>query len=471
MSNDETQRGYPLPSPDNIAYDDAKRIRDAIQLINDDMTELDERDASEEQRGNVRLATPAEAAAGTALDRVPAVKRVKDMISAAITALQSWVSEQLADLETEFDQANADLEQAFAEALAGKLPTSAVGNGANKIVAFDADGKYPAADGSKLTNVVVKKNYIINGAMRICTQWAPGMAHSANAAYPVEQFQLALSAGFTGLTAQQVLVPSPAGSPNRLRFTATLADTNIAAGKYAIIQVPLEGTRTADLQFGTPNAKDICVRFGFKGPAGLVLSGSIKNGDNTRSRPFTFTCTGADQVVTVPMSGDQTGTWSSGLTRSLTLTIGFIVGSTFALPAGSWQNGGAFGATGTGNFMATSGNVAELFDVGLYQGLSAPPYAVTDYDDDIRECNRHCQHITQYIAAGYGTAANTIYSTAFFQDDMRDAPAVTFGFIGSSNAGATVLNAITNRFARLAYPVGSDGHAYTINNILAISRP
>jgi len=470
MSNDETQRGYPLPSPDNIAYDDAKRIRDAILLINDDVTELDERDASETERGNVRLATPAEAGAGTALDRVPAVKRVKDMISAAITALQSWVSEQLADLETEFDQANADLEQAFAEALAGKLPTSAVGNGANKIVAFDADGKYPAADGSKLTNVVVKKNYIINGAMRVSGQWGSA-AITASALYPVDQFRLAHLNMTGALTLQRVEATSPAGSPNRLRATVTTADASMGANDYVLIQNILEGTRTADLLFGTAGAKDVCVRFGCKGPAGMVLGGSILNGGGNRSRPFSFVCTGVDQVVTVPLSGDQGGVWPVDTSASMVLDIALMAGSTYQQPTGSWIAGTAFSHPLQGNFMAAVGNVFELFDVGLYQGTSAPPYIVPDLSDDQRECNRHVQNIGSFISAGYGTTANTIYSTAFFQDEMRAVPAITFGFIGSSNAGAAAANAVTTKFVRVAHAVGADGHSYVINNVLALARP
>jgi hypothetical protein len=470
MSNDETQRGYPLPSPDNIAYDDAKRIRDAIQLINDDVTELDERDASETQRGNVRLATPAEAGAGTALDRVPAVKRVKDMISAAITALQSWVSEQLADLETEFDQADADLEQAFTEALAGKLPTSAVGNGANKIVAFDADGKYPAADGSKLTNVVVKKNYVINGAMRISNQWGP-IAITANAGYPVDQFQLA-TLGTTGVVSvQQVVSMSPGGSPNRLRATVTTADASVGAGEYVLIQHVIEGTRIADLLFGSSGAKDVCIRFGCKGPAGLVLGGSILNGPGNRSRPFSFVCTGVDQVVTVPLSGDQSGTWPVDVTRGMVIDFALMAGSNYQQPTGSWIAGTAFSHPLQGNFMATVGNVFELFDVGLYPGTSAPPYTLPDLDHEQRECNRYVQRIDAFIIPGYGTAANTLYATAFFQDEMRAVPAITFSGTSYSNASGLAANAVTTRFARCACAVDANGHAYALTNLLALSRP
>ncbi|MGJ4995740.1 hypothetical protein ACQR0Z_15040 [Bradyrhizobium sp. HKCCYLS3077] len=166
MTDETTQRGYPLPNPDNIARDDATRIRNAIAMISDDVTELEERNvvASETIFGSVRLATAAEASAGTATNRVPVVARVAAMISAAV----SVVSDALATLQGTVNSnktaaENADttlqtninnLSSSVATALAGKVATSSVGTGANKIVQFDANAKYPAADGSLITNLV-----------------------------------------------------------------------------------------------------------------------------------------------------------------------------------------------------------------------------------------------------------------------------------------------------------------------------
>lgn len=93
MPNDITPRGYPLPHPDNVAREDAQRIRDAIAAISEDMTSMETAPpiASETATGDVRLATAAEVAAGTALDAVPVVKRVKDMITSIATALHTTI--------------------------------------------------------------------------------------------------------------------------------------------------------------------------------------------------------------------------------------------------------------------------------------------------------------------------------------------------------------------------------------------
>ncbi|MGC0392781.1 hypothetical protein ACVIU7_005336 [Bradyrhizobium liaoningense] len=91
MPNDSTTRGYPLPHPDNVARDDAQRIRDAITAISEDLEGMGIEPASETEIGGVRLATAAEATAGATQAAVPVVKRVMDMITSAATALHTTI--------------------------------------------------------------------------------------------------------------------------------------------------------------------------------------------------------------------------------------------------------------------------------------------------------------------------------------------------------------------------------------------
>jgi hypothetical protein len=106
MPNDTTTRGYPLPHPDNVAREDAQRIRDALQAISEDLEGMGISPATETEPGGVRLATAAEATAGTANDAVPVVKRVKDMITAAVTV----VSNALTALTGRVTQAESDID-------------------------------------------------------------------------------------------------------------------------------------------------------------------------------------------------------------------------------------------------------------------------------------------------------------------------------------------------------------------------
>lgn len=106
MPNDTTTRGYPLPHPDNVAREDAQRIRDAIQAISEDLESMGVEPATETEIGGVRLATAAEATAGTATDAVPVVKRVKDMITSAVNV----VSNALTALTGRVTQAESDID-------------------------------------------------------------------------------------------------------------------------------------------------------------------------------------------------------------------------------------------------------------------------------------------------------------------------------------------------------------------------
>ncbi|WP_316201622.1 MULTISPECIES: hypothetical protein [unclassified Bradyrhizobium] len=148
MAEETTQRGYPLPNPDNIAREDAARIRTAIGQISDDITELEERNviASETAPGSVQLATEAEATAGTAANRVPVVARVAAMIATAVAAVQQALAGLAQDIAT--------LSQSVTTRLDGKVAISSIGTGPDNIVQLDHDGKLPAIDGSALKNLV-----------------------------------------------------------------------------------------------------------------------------------------------------------------------------------------------------------------------------------------------------------------------------------------------------------------------------
>ncbi|WP_454650681.1 hypothetical protein [Bradyrhizobium liaoningense] len=116
MPNDLTTRGYPLPHPDNVAREDAQRIRDALSLISDDLEAMTTEPpiATETAVGNVRLATAAEATGGTATDAVPVVKRVMDMITSATSALYTTMVSQTGDaITTAINDLKAGVDPAY----------------------------------------------------------------------------------------------------------------------------------------------------------------------------------------------------------------------------------------------------------------------------------------------------------------------------------------------------------------------
>jgi len=241
-----------------------------------------------------------------------------------------------------------------------------------------------------LTTAVQKKNYIINGAMQI-SQENPLIAVTANAAYPVDQWMLGFINGGTQ-TAQQVASLTPAGSPNRLRVTATVADAAVAATDYLYVRQGIEGLRIADLRSGLASAKTITIQFGVKAPAGTY---SVNLYNTTAARCYVAEYTIAageantDVVKSVTITLDQTGTWATDNTAGLFVGWTLMCGTTYQQAAGSWVAATKFGSPNQFNFMGTAGNVFELFDVSVTEGTTAPAFVVPDYPTELAACQRY----------------------------------------------------------------------------------
>jgi len=295
-------------------------------------------------------------------------------------------------------------------------------------------------------NFKVPKNYIVNPGMRISQE--NGTSSGTTSGYhPVDQWYVAHSQDGT-LTTQQVSSATPGGSENRIRMTVTSADTSIAAGQYAVLLQYIEGLRTADLQWGTANAVDVVVRFGFKGPAGTYAVG-IRNQDANRSfvREFTISGGGAntDTLQTVTFPGDTSGTWDKDNTASFLLIFTLATGSTFQTTADAWQAGNYLGTSSTSNGIGTTSDVFEIFDVGLYAdpdstGL-APRFELPHYDTDLQECMRY-YYTSTYAqgSGGYNANARGNYSTITHPVTMRAAAAVSFSSITYYNTSGLQLS-------------------------------
>ena len=306
-------------------------------------------------------------------------------------------------------------------------------------------------------NFKVPKNYIVNPGMRI-SQENGSSSSTASGYFTVDQWKISHFQNGT-LTTQQVSSATPGGSENRIRMTVTSADTSIAAGQYAFLVQPIEGLRTADLQWGTANATDVVLRFGFKGPAGTYAV-AIINQDNNRSFVREFTISGGDANIdtlqTLTFPGDTSGTWDKDNTSSLKITFTFAAGSNWQTTPDAWQAGNYRGTASTSNGIGTTSDVFELFDVGLYAdpdstGL-APRFELPHYDTDLAECQRYfCVWHTRWT--GVSASANYRYSAPFsYPVEMRSTPAA--GVISQTNSA---------RYPSSAYAVGINkygGYAY-----------
>jgi hypothetical protein len=243
------------------------------------------------------------------------------------------------------------------------------------------------------------RNRIVNPAMQISQENGnTGSASMSSLDFHSADQWRSLSAVSPGtVNAQRVQGATPNGSLNRSRIVVAVAKAALAAGDYLVFRQPLEGIRVADFGWGAAGAKQVILRFGFKGPAG-TYSASLFNSALNRTYLANFTIAAGqantDTTQTLVIPGDTTGAWLTDTGVGIYLNIVLATGSTYQGVAG-WQAGLSFGTPSNSNGMATAGNVFELFDVGLYldrnnTGLP-PPWQMPDEAAELIACQRYWQ--------------------------------------------------------------------------------
>jgi hypothetical protein len=224
------------------------------------------------------------------------------------------------------------------------------------------------------------------------------------------------------ITTQRVQSATAAGSKDRARITITVADASLAAGEYLTFTQSIVGQEVADLLYGTASAKNIVVRFGFKGPAGTYAV-HIGNSAANRSYVALFTISAgqanADTTQTVSIVGDTTGTWLTDTGVGLTLDIVLACGSTFQGVTG-WQAGNLFGTSGVSNGMATVSAVFEIFDVGLYADPSATGTAPTFETPNFQDVYNRLAYTPWVAYTPTFTNLGTVTSIDFFSRRRGD---------------------------------------------------
>lgn len=310
----------------------------------------------------------------------------------------------------------------------------------------------------------LRKNYIINGDLRISQQNGT-TAGTASGYYPVDMFLMSFSNSGTQ-TVQQVASVTPGGSTHRLRVTATVADAAVAAGDLCTIETRLEGLRVADLLLGSASAKTITLRFGVKAPAGIYCV-SLRNGAFNRNYVAEYVIApgeaNTDVVKTATIALDQTGTWATDATSGLIVNWTLMAGTTFQATAGTWAAGNLLATADQYNFMGTVNNVFELFDVSLTVGSTAPEYQVADYAEALRACLRYywlpTSGFSQLLWMGQAYTTSAAFIQVQYPVTMRATPtleisaAADFGLTSASGANvissAVTLGTSSSKMARL----------------------
>jgi len=236
------------------------------------------------------------------------------------------------------------------------------------------------------------KNRIINGGMVIDQRNVGGSTSNAVNGYTVDRWAVYQST--TGkLIAQQNAgaVTPPVGFSNYLGVTSQSA-YSIGSSDYYGIEQSIEGFNTADLNWGTANAKTVTLSFWVYSSLTGTFGGRFQNYASDYSYPFSYSVPAANTwtQINITVAGPTSGTWV-GATNSIGIKIffGLGVGATYSASAGSWQSGNYLSATGATSVVGTNNATFYLTGVQLELGSQATSFDFRSIGQELLLCQRY----------------------------------------------------------------------------------
>jgi len=277
------------------------------------------------------------------------------------------------------------------------------------------------------------KNRIINGAMVIDQRNAGASVTPTDGQFITDRFQLRCSQA-SKFTAQQNQgsVTTPVGFLNYLGFTSSSA-YSIASGDYFMIRQQIEGFNTADLGWGTANAKTVTLSFQVYSSLTGTFGGSLQNSAANRTYPFTYTITTANTwtSISIIITGDTTGTWVGATNGAgIIFQLGLGVGSTYSGTAGAWAGANYFSATGATSVVGTNGATFYITGVQLEKGSTATSFDYRPYGTELALCQRYffLSDATAgyaYYGSGYQAAGYQASYYFYYPVPMRTTATIT----------------------------------------------
>ena len=302
------------------------------------------------------------------------------------------------------------------------------------------------------SNNVTFRNRIINGAMNISqgangASVTPTVAGSYATNYAVDRFNT-----FATVASKYTIQQTPsatetgfatrvgAGFRNYLAVTSSSA-YSVGSTDYFLISQPIEGFNTADLAFGTSNAKTVTLSFWAYSSLTGTFGGSLSNSALSRAYPFSYTISSANTwtQISVTIAGDTSGTWV-GSTNGTGLNVFFNLGSgtSVSTTAGAWATGFYTAPTGATSVVGTSGATFYITGVQLEAGTTASPFEYRQYGTELALCQRYFEKMggdasTDMYFCGYQLGSTDITWPIYYKANKRASPTATV--VGTWNTG------------------------------------
>ena len=291
--------------------------------------------------------------------------------------------------------------------------------------------------GEVLTNSQIggRRNLIINGAQTIAQRGTGAV--TTNVSYPVDRWQITNSSGASISVQQNSDVPSGEGFAFCTKYTVTTADSGVTGTEDALFRQHIEGQDITQLAWGTSSAKTVTLSFYVKSSLTGTFGGALKNSDNSRAYPFTYTISSANtwEYKTITIVGETSGTWLS--TNGIGVRVVFSMGSGSDRlgTAGAWNSNNNDGATGQVQVVETLNATWQITGVQVEVG-KATPFEHRSFGEERLLCCRYFWKGEHY--AGGGTGANGAIGIVScpFEVAMRAAPSLTYHSGGTLMDGA-----------------------------------
>jgi hypothetical protein len=270
--------------------------------------------------------------------------------------------------------------------------------------------------------------------------------------YPVDRF-----GGYEdtdGVMTAQRDTSAPAGFTNSIKFTTTTADASLSASQFVTCFQNIEGFNTADLAWGTANAKTVTLSFWVRSSLTGTFGGALTNSGGGRSYPFTYTISSANtwEYKTVTIAGDTSGTWLTDNGIGIRVRFGLGAGSTYSGTAGAWTGSNLFSATGAVSVIGTLNATWYITGVQLEVGSTATSFDYRPYGTELALCQRYYYRTKATTASmPFGSGVNSQTTTAAvivpFPVSMRIAPtaleqsgtAANYRVVGTGNTACSAV--------------------------------
>jgi hypothetical protein len=279
----------------------------------------------------------------------------------------------------------------------------------------------------------VFRSRIINGAMVIDQRNAGASVTPTTSIYTLDRWSTNLTQA-SKFSVQQSST-APTGFNNSLLVTSASAFSVASSDYFALLQ-NIEGFNTADLMWGTANAKTVTLSFWVRSSLTGTFGGSITNSAINRSYPFTYTINSANtfEYKTVTIAGDTTGTWI-GATNGIGVRVWFSLGagSTYSGTAGAWAGATYTSATGAVSLVGTNGATLYITGVQLEVGTQATSFEYRQYQQELSLCQRYFINWVGSAGVGFpmvgsGSIASGTQASIFVPTpvSLRTTPTVSF---------------------------------------------